>query len=138
MAQLGGALTHKYGLCGLRDELLFSDGATLSWIVQNAAQLRMREGPAIPAPVISSRDPPHSGGVTPGHASSGGTMPTDAAKDSPNLAGDVAGPRTVEEVNTAMMMAGRRPGAQPGPPSGAGRRRPGWFEQNCPCCMWCC
>ena len=118
LAQFSGALTHKFGF-RVRDELLFSDSVTLSWLVDNAAMLRRGEEPAAIAATVCTA--PRAGA----HDQSISVDPAAAVTAGAGAAAPADPSRAVQEVDPAFMRG--RPG----------RRRPGWFEQNCPCCMWC-
>lgn len=126
IAQLAGALTHKYGL-RVRDDALFADSTSLAWLVRHAAQLRRGEEPP-------SAEPRRSGAAAAGlaDAPAGGEL---GAVASGGTGGGSGRPtRSVVEVDPSVMAGARHRGGG----GDGGRRRPGWFEQNCPCCMWCC
>ncbi len=109
LAQFSGILSHEFAF-RIRDELLFSEATSINWLAQNAAFFRRGEEP--PAPLVNPTETglagPSAAVVAP-LAPASGTVPD------------------VRPESMAPATGTRTPG----------RRKPGWFEQNCPCCTFC-
>jgi acyl carrier protein len=135
LAQLSGTLSQEFRF-RLRDEHLFSDSATLNWLVENAALFRRGELPVVVAGAgvqaasveLQTAEKPQACGIGTNVVTSAVTAT--GAEAQPRRVVESVSPGTMAE---AAKHAGGRDGSLPG-----GRKKPGWFQQNCPCCTFCC
>lgn len=142
LTQIAGMLAAQYGIA-IKDEHMFNEGTTISWIAANAAALRS-ENPPIPPGAPG----PHAGPGTcaPDGISTGGGAAAAAAGGGGGQAGGASSGATSAR-EPALVGAG---GASSGGVHQAGgvatvdatmgrpfRRKDSWFQRNCPCCIWC-